>query len=132
MQNNTDPSSSSPNVSQNVIAGSDRQRQLGAGFGIGKHFVIPRDKAAHYRPSMFAPVQIEGEISDEYVYHSWGSAISQTQAFKAGLRFVIIPRPIIISEEQYTELHKLFGTMVPLTADKALEPIPRSDLRPVF
>ena len=65
----------------------------------------------------------------EYVYHSWASAISQTPAFKAGLRFVIIPKPVELSPEQYERLHELFGTLTPLTADKALEPIPRIDLR---
>jgi len=69
----------------------------------------------------------EAKSENSLLFHSWGSLRADTYGFrKAGLRFVIAPKPIAISAKQYQELKEIFGEMNKnLEEEDKLDPIDR-------
>lgn len=74
---------------------------------------------------MFMPTFRKAQQTNSIFFHSWGSLKSKTPAFKAGLRFNVIPDAIEVSQTQYDRFKQLFGEMAVLTEEKVLEPIER-------
>ena len=62
-------------------------------------------------PILFQKAFMREFSNDEVLYHSWGSLKAKAHDFVAGLRFNIINKPIEISEEQYDQLHHIFGDL---------------------
>ncbi len=83
------------------------------------------DISTNYK-KLFMEYFDQAKNQDSLIYHSWASLRSSTYGFRTGLRFVIAPFAITMSEAQYKELKEIFGEMNRnLKEEDKLDPIDR-------
>lgn len=84
------------------------------------------DKATNFKELFMGSFE-KAKNNDSLLFHSWASLRSDTYGFRqAGLRFVISPDPIEMTEAQYRQLKEIFGEMETELKEKdKLDPIDR-------
>jgi len=84
------------------------------------------DKATNFK-NLFMGSFDEAKQKDSLLFHSWASLRSDTYGFRqTGLRFVISPTSIKMTESQYRQLKEIFGEMdTDLKEKDKLDPIDR-------
>jgi hypothetical protein len=74
---------------------------------------------------LFREVFLKDFSPEEVIYHSWGSLYATSHAFRSGLRFNMMRKPLLVSAVQYNALKTLFGDLQELDPVNALYPIDR-------
>lgn len=107
-----------------IFGKANENFQLILDHSINQHVVVNGSMDVRI-PILFQKTFMREFSNDEVLYHSWGSLKAKAHDFVAGLRFNIINKPIEISEEQYDQLHHIFGDLQELNPGDELDPIDR-------